>query len=345
MAFIIGILRKAGNKMIKNYNKVCAYCETSFIAHDVRRMYCCDRCKDNASKVRHGIKPVIIKKKICKGCGKEFETQYSLKEYCHKGCRKKEIRIDSGYRDCIVCGENFYTIHNAKTCGNVKCKKEATRRRSINWTPRPKRKIVYETRECAECGEKFVIDSVMNNKCCSKECSKKRNNRKKDKRIPREQLIDSDISLKKLFKRDDGICWICGEKCDFESFNTSKKGNKVCGDLYPEIEHVIPISRGGFHSWDNVRLAHRKCNALKSDNIYPFVPLNYELAYKEKKEKTQAKKTAQFSLDGELIRIWESTGQIERELGLNSKHIQNVCRKAQSRTGNAYGYHWEYVND
>lgn len=36
--------------------------------------------------------------------------------------------------------------------------------------------------------------------------------------------------------------------------------------------------------------------------------------------------------------------RIRRELGLDDKHIQNVCRKRKSNTGNAYGYHWEYVD-
>jgi len=34
-------------------------------------------------------------------------------------------------------------------------------------------------------------------------------------------------------------------------------------DLYPSIEHVIPIAKGGKHTWDNVKLAHRKCNMEK----------------------------------------------------------------------------------
>lgn len=28
------------------------------------------------------------------------------------------------------------------------------------------------------------------------------------------------------------------------------------------------MSKGGAHTWDNVRIAHRMCNSVKSDNIY-----------------------------------------------------------------------------
>lgn len=58
-----------------------------------------------------------------------------------------------------------------------------------------------------------------------------------------------------------------------------KKGNKTfnsrqhyflcrcsaCGCVY----RVVPISRGGRHSWNNVKLAHRLCNTVKRDKGYP----------------------------------------------------------------------------
>lgn len=33
----------------------------------------------------------------------------------------------------------------------------------------------------------------------------------------------------------------------------------------PEIDHLLPISRGGTHTMDNLTLACRACNAGKSD--------------------------------------------------------------------------------
>ena len=108
---------------------------------------------------------------------------------------------------------------------------------------------------------------------------------------------------------------------------------------------MIPVARGGFESWDNVRLAHLKCNIEKSANIYPYLPMDKEFAYSYKGHGTPSKKTAQYTLDGQLIKVWPSTASIERELGLKSKHIQNVCRRDNSNTGNAYGYHWEYLEE
>lgn len=33
-----------------------------------------------------------------------------------------------------------------------------------------------------------------------------------------------------------------------------------------EAAHVLPVVKGGTHTWDNVQLAHRGCNSSKDDN-------------------------------------------------------------------------------
>ena len=37
--------------------------------------------------------------------------------------------------------------------------------------------------------------------------------------------------------------------------------------LYPTIDHIIPLSKGGTHTWNNVQLAHMCCNAGKCDKV------------------------------------------------------------------------------
>ena len=64
--------------------------------------------------------------------------------------------------------------------------------------------------------------------------------------------------------------------------------------------------------------------------------------YKEKRRSNPPKRTMQITFDGEIVRVWESTAAIRRELGLNDKVIQAVCRKENK---SAYGYIWKYEDE
>lgn len=75
-------------------------------------------------------------------------------------------------------------------------------------------------------------------------------------------MIDNDITLQALFKRDKGVCQLCGKPCDWEDI-TEHEGTFIAGNNYPSIDHITPLSCGGEHSWGNVRLAHRHCNTLE----------------------------------------------------------------------------------
>lgn len=119
---------------------------------------------------------------------------------------------------------------------------------------------------CIICGQLFVGGR----KYCSPECSRKHANRlssqKKDKRIKPEKKVVNNIDLHKLFVRDKGICQICGGLCDWndiEDFGTYK----VVGGKYPSRDHIVPIAKGGEHSWENIQLAHFSCNTRKSDRL------------------------------------------------------------------------------
>ena len=61
------------------------------------------------------------------------------------------------------------------------------------------------------------------------------------------------IGLEELFSRDDGLCGIC--KIHLED---NEKGS---------IDHIIPLSLGGTHTWNNVQLAHLSCNIMKGDKL------------------------------------------------------------------------------
>lgn len=77
--------------------------------------------------------------------------------------------------------------------------------------------------------------------------------------------IDYNITLDKLIQREDGVCLLCGDPIDMIDYNMTNKGHFIAGENYPSIDHIIPVSKGGTHTWDNVQLAHFYCNSLKQN--------------------------------------------------------------------------------
>lgn len=60
-------------------------------------------------------------------------------------------------------------------------------------------------------------------------------------------LID-EIDLTSIWRRDAGLCFLCSLPADKNNW---------------WLEHVLPISRGGTHSYDNVAVSHPECNNTK----------------------------------------------------------------------------------
>jgi 5-methylcytosine-specific restriction endonuclease McrA len=62
----------------------------------------------------------------------------------------------------------------------------------------------------------------------------------------------------KVFERDRWRCQLCG--C---STPERLRGQMV--DHAPELDHIVPLARGGAHTWSNVQCACRRCNGEKAD--------------------------------------------------------------------------------
>lgn len=63
------------------------------------------------------------------------------------------------------------------------------------------------------------------------------------------------LSRRAVFARDHGRCQYCDAPAE-------------------SIDHVVPRSRNGAHSWDNVVACCRKCNSFKGDRLLKECSLN-----------------------------------------------------------------------
>lgn len=131
---------------------------------------------------------------------------------------------------------------------------------------RAKENIRY-TYVCAQCGEGFV-SARRGVRYCSVMCRKRVGYKKKEitrrMRISKNGKTHWDISIDKLIKKDRGVCHICGDRVDKNDYKHIS-GAYIAGLRHPSIDHIMPLSKGGTHTWDNVKLAHMGCNALKND--------------------------------------------------------------------------------
>lgn len=65
---------------------------------------------------------------------------------------------------------------------------------------------------------------------------------------------------KKIVLATQSVCGICGKPVD--------KSLKYPDPMSPTVDHIIPVSKCGDPvSLDNLQLAHRYCNRMKSDRM------------------------------------------------------------------------------
>lgn len=176
---------------------------------------------------------------------------------------------DDGTRTCLDCGErkplkDYPTDRNATAGRRANCKPCHTARAKEWYAANreehlPRQRARY-SRDIERIRERDLV----------------RYERDKEKRIElvaeaghrrRARLrglpADTGITLTALRKRDGDLCHYCRVVMDF----TRPKDRSYRPDR-ATVEHVLPLARGGFHVWENVVLACRRCNTRKNARTY-----------------------------------------------------------------------------
>lgn len=121
---------------------------------------------------------------------------------------------------------------------------------------------VDHERLCRYCDEPFA---VTNGKqvYCSKVCRTRYNHRfgsasnLRRQAIKRGAVLEGRFSLLDVARRDGWVCALCLMLID---------PNVRDRYLQATVDHIMPISAGGAHSFSNVQLAHWTCNSAKRDS-------------------------------------------------------------------------------
>jgi len=112
---------------------------------------------------------------------------------------------------------------------------------------------------CKSCGLMYMGKST-NSMCV--DCVKiaKRNAKRNDphhnhrKRARLYKCKYEPVNKKRVFERDNYKCYLCG---------TDVVISKIYREDQATIDHVIPMSKGGAHTYDNVKTCCNKCNWTK----------------------------------------------------------------------------------
>ncbi|MBC7933538.1 MAG: HNH endonuclease [Rubrivivax sp.] len=76
-----------------------------------------------------------------------------------------------------------------------------------------------------------------------------------------QELIDVDRM--EILEREGRVCYLCGEFLSVHEMT---------------LDHVVPLARGGAHTPENLRPAHRSCNSRKGKRLLS------EIAFSKKEE-------------------------------------------------------------
>lgn len=255
-----------------------------------KRKYCTKQCGLNFRSAQHrrsqGIptRQELIQRAACHQthecfwCGSTFQPKRKGRDkYCSRECcfafkAARSALVDQMsashkvYRaKCRWCGCKFdapsSVIYCSKGCCNSFHAQEARLKAEAEFVP-----VEFSCRECGE----TVQTSYGNPRIyfCSESCSRKsaKRIRRKMERARLRQVQVERVDPIKVFDRDGWRCQICGSK-------TPKTKRGSIHPTAPELDHIVPLSVGGEHSYRNTQCACRECNGKKGDTTYGQIPM------------------------------------------------------------------------
>lgn len=258
-----------------------------------KKLYCDRKCGDKA-KHRSYLKQGKITK-VCEYCGENYSARNKNQKYCSvscgtKGSKSYEVIKNKEYiKSCKICKKEFFGTANSKFCSS-ECENSQYAHECEHCKThfKSKQKIrMFCSKECAQehliknecfctnCGERFMGDNRRANKFCSRKCfyefigakpselgsesSGRYSGISHIKRAKKHGVAYEYIKPIDIYKRDNFKCGICNGDIDMNLPHPHP--------MSASIDHIIPISVGGTHTWDNVQSAHLTCNIKKSNKV------------------------------------------------------------------------------
>lgn len=216
------------------------------------KAFCNRHCKHLWTKRRHD----ALSDRRCRICGKqltEYQVIYGHSDCCSRVCGWLAHRSFKGtLRTCEICGDEFEPRAAAqRTCGGA-CGREAQLRTVAG---------MERAFECKACGTSIVVTGCFGGNqpqyCTGCTAERERDRSRRRRRAcsgpEAEEIRDRDV-----FQRDGWVCQLCGGPVNPRL--------RWPDPLSKSLDHIIPLKHGGAHRWENVQLAHLRCNIKKHDH-------------------------------------------------------------------------------
>lgn len=232
----------------------CPYC-TDPIPEGRRSEYCSKQCRRS---MKIGYRPVSARGKLhgfCAGCKARFDRRTPKQLFCTNKCRTLHIKAMRPDKQCAICSSPFSASSTSNTC-SPECRdkwreQRLTERKIASFGP---------PRTCCQCSKVFTYDGVAFKKFCSRDCAEERSKETQKRHGHNRRARIAGVAIEHfsptyILKRDNYVCQACGVK--------TKPKEKPSHPLYPNVDHIIPISVGGEHSKKNCRCVCSSCNSKK----------------------------------------------------------------------------------
>jgi hypothetical protein len=236
-------------------------------------LFCSRKCKGWHRSGEAAIERVVDghHRSTCKCCGERFTCRKRANskrtnEYCSVACRNKSARPTRQRHPTLyglyvwACGDCSVTTLRRSRHVRVRC---ASCRRVYEERARIERmasRYAPVERRCKGCGSEWVSSYGDTRKVyCSRRCSHRHLARQVGashrKRARHYGVAYEYINRSKVIRRDGWRCGICGEKIS--------KAARYPDPQSPSLDHIVPLSKGGGHLYDNVQASHWSCNVAK----------------------------------------------------------------------------------
>lgn len=216
--------------------------------------------------------------KVCIKCNQSLELNSA--NYYKRKCSKDGYRNDC--KDCVKKRRKEYRNNNKELISEQHAKwrgrnKEYIQRKGELYYRENKEKILKKVKSYYRENTEKVMKTkklyLENNKVVIAERKRKwaRNNKEKIyeyglKRRSRKHFVQFEgVARRKLLDRDNWTCRQCGVKVHDRSEGGIKKSYLWNDEFKAHIDHIIPLSKGGDSTLENLQVLCRTCNLSKGD--------------------------------------------------------------------------------